>query len=148
MIEVVPFEPMHVGGLVNRRETGKTFLGKGAEEFGLRTLKNSGPCGTAMYKGRVMLCAGLKVLWKGVAEAWAYIAEDAPPLLVDEVIRENLEDQGTKLRLHRIQATVRRDFDEGRQFMLHLGFEEEALLYKYGADAQDYILYRRIIDGN
>lgn len=46
---------------------------------------------------------------------------------------------------HRIQMTVRCDFVAGQKWAESLGFKAEGIMYKYGADKSDYIMYAKVV---
>jgi RimJ/RimL family protein N-acetyltransferase len=92
------------------------------------------------YNDEFLGCAGIKQLWKGVGEAWFFMAPEA--MKHSRAIARLVFKQLKSMRqYHRIQATVEADFKEGIRFMEFLGFKIEGLLEKYTADAKDSLMF-------
>jgi RimJ/RimL family protein N-acetyltransferase len=146
-IKVVPFEPWHlnwisftpiaIGALsncdINLEQQGKY-------------LAQAGRAYTWMAKGRIISCAGMTPLWKGVADFWSYFGVDTfsgNRRVVLRAFRVYLEEFHTEYRLHRLQAVIKADFPEGIKFAKFYGFENEGLLKNYGPDREDFYRFAK-----
>jgi hypothetical protein len=100
-----------------------------------------------MFCGKsIIAVGGVALFWGGVGEGWALPIMNTESFeqkkrFIFEGTKNTLEDIHKKYNLHRIQATVRRDFVAGQNFLYHLGFVREGLLAKYFEDKQDGIMF-------
>lgn len=109
--------------------------------------ENMGPAYTARHSGKIIFCGGIRLMWEGVGEVWSigdkvlarrYAKEVY--LWQDELLKQEVKNR----RFHRLQAHVVKKWKSACNFMERLGFAPEAVLYKYGPDGSDYVLYARI----
>lgn len=115
---------------------------------GYAKLGNMGPACTGRYEGKVIFCAGIRVLWKGVGEVWSI----GDKILAKKFAKEMFEWQKElintvlhKKQFHRLQAHVMKKWKGACRYTERLGFYSEALLHKYGPVGEDYILYARVV---
>lgn len=89
---------------------------------------------------KVIGCAGILPIWPGVGEAWVVIPMLPLGLLrqVCRVTRDLLPDIMADKNLHRVQASVPRNFPAALKFARILGFRPEGLMQAYGIDQTDY----------
>ena len=104
-----------------------------------------GPGFTLLYKGTIVGCAGVTVLWKGVGEGWFR----GSPLIYEhrsKVILASIE--GFKMiresGFHRIQSIIVADHHAAVRYAEKLGFEFEGVMRKYGPDKSDCLRYAYI----
>ncbi|HEV2746412.1 MAG TPA: GNAT family protein [Allosphingosinicella sp.] len=138
MISIEPFAPHHLAGLTlqtaQRPELAGRAAGAGAE---------LGPAFTALRDGVVLGCAGLAESHAGHATAWALFAEGhgvATWAALTAAIRRVLDAADYR----RVDMLVRDRFERAHEFARRLGFEQEGVLRRYGADGSDYAVYARI----
>lgn len=101
---------------------------------------------TGLYRGKPVLCFGLRIVSRGVAEAWMLPGKD----IQDHAI--SLGRGGRKIFTHyldsgvfrRIQIGVEANNDIAFRFARWLGFEVEGIMRKFAADGGDYVLMSRI----
>lgn len=119
---------------------------RGVNDYSL--LGDMGPAYTGRFEGKVIFCAGIRLMWKGVGEVWSlgdkYLAKKFAKEMFtwqNEIIKAEINLR----HFHRLQAHVLKKWRGACKYMERLNFEPEALLRKYGPDGSDYILYARII---
>ena len=59
------------------------------------------------------------------------------------ILKNHIKTITEEDELHRLQATVRDDFDVAKRFIEFLGFKREGLLKNFGPDRCDHIMYSR-----
>lgn len=93
----------------------------------------------------VLAIVGGTIMWEGMAHAWAIISDHVKkfPIEFHKQVKRLLESSIAELKLHRLEVTVKANFDMGRKWLESLGFEYEARLYQYGIDKSDYLLFAR-----
>lgn len=100
---------------------------------------------TAMVENKPVAMFGCVLLWRGVAEMWSIISDEARcyPKQLTIVAKEFSDIAVQSLALHRLQITVRSDEPRALRWAEFLGFKNEGLLTKYSPDKVDtYILAR------
>jgi len=100
---------------------------------------------TAYLHGRPVACFGFLPLWTGVAEMWLLIEERgrkygksltrAAMTVRDFAVLSN--------NLHRLQITVRCGDIRAVKWAQAIGFDQEAVLRKYGPDKSDFYIFAR-----
>lgn len=109
--------------------------------------KLTGKAFTAILDDKIIAIGGAVVYWKGVAEGWLIITENANnrkalmalciKTLTDRLIKE--------LDLVRLQACVSCDFGKAIELVEVLGFIREGKMVKYMPDQTDAWLYSKVI---
>jgi hypothetical protein len=96
-------------------------------------------------RGKVYAVTGLAPLWDGVSEAWFIPTEDMQNKKVQTIrlVRRELDAAIKRLKLRRVQAVVRSDFENAHKLARFLGFESEGLMKQYGPDGLDYERYAK-----
>ena len=96
-------------------------------------------------EGKVYAVTGLAPLWDGVSEAWFIPTEDMQHKKVQTIrlVRRELDAAIERLKLRRVQAVVRSDFDGAHKLAKFLGFQSEGLMKQYGPDGLDYVRYAK-----
>ncbi len=95
--------------------------------------------------GKVYAVTGLAPLWDGVSEAWFIPTRDMQHKKVQTIrlVRRELDAAIERLKLRRVQAVVRSDFDNAHKLAKFLGFQSEGLMKQYGPDGLDYERYAK-----
>lgn len=140
-MKVVPFEMEHLS-LIDpqfHQRHAASLIGSARRE-------DAGEAFSGFIGGTCVGAAGVKMLWKGVGEAWAYLSPEALShgFRVTRAVRRGLEDLIAKHGLWRVQMTVRKDHAAGHRWASFLGFEVEGIMQKYGPDGADFFLYARV----
>lgn len=96
--------------------------------------------------GRVACVVGGVCVWDGVARAWAITtpAMDFYPVRYARLFQRLLKWFTQVYNVHRVEFTVRADFDRGMKLAEFLGFKKEGLLMAYGPDRSNYYLYGKV----
>lgn len=145
MIKVIPFEPEHIKGLELLIADKETVALCNSPEC-LQTLKDIGPCYTAMTQdGRVIGAAGVRPITLKTFEAWAIVGKEAKIYAKSFVkaINQFMQTMFENDAADRFQATVRMSFPEGHRFVRILKFLPEGILKNYDM-GEDYMMYSRI----
>lgn len=114
----------------------------------LKTLEANPNAHTVTLLGEegVLAILGLIVYWPGVAEAWSLTSDAVKkvPVAFHKAVLLLLDSEIQRLKLHRVQMTVKKDFQEGMRWAEALGFFPEGILHRYGPDRSDFYLYTRL----
>lgn len=112
-----------------------------------KVLASVGTSYSGLRGGKIVACAGVIPLWNGVADLWMYLGKDTfrKKKQACEIIGYFMEKCIEEYDLHRLQATVKSDYREGRRFAKFFGFKEEGEMIGYGPDKQNFIRVAKII---
>ena len=145
-ITYMPFHPAHLE-MIDPAEFGRMTAAQLREwkELIIAQAQN-GTAITAYLHGKPMACFGFLPIWTGVAEMWLLIEERgrkygksltrAALVVRDYAVLSN--------NLHRIQITVRSADIRAMRWAQAIGFEQEAVLRRYGPDQSDFYIFARI----
>lgn len=103
----------------------------------------SNPAWTLLHNHTPVACGGAVELWPGVGEVWLTIN----PLIVERTMvlfRQMIRKRGELVNIYgfnRLQATVRADFNHGRNLALRFGFRCEGYLHAYLPDGSDAMIF-------
>jgi hypothetical protein len=149
VIEFKRFLPEHLNGAAPRNDVGASAILASSQEY----LDNLAGCSVAIsaFKDEVFLgCAGIGLLWPGVAEAWMLLTPEIDGLTTHERgivglrIARGIRRTVKEYRLHRLQTAVLRGDDRARGFIKWLGFEYEGDMVCYGPDGSTYMRYSKL----
>lgn len=103
---------------------------------------------SAEVDGRIVASAGLIPLWAGVAEAWMISADDVGRhrIKVARKLRTMLNDVMWQRGIYRAQANIHHKFEKAIRLAGWLGFENEGLMRRFGAEGDDYFRYAKVIN--
>jgi hypothetical protein len=109
-------------------------------------LEQQGLAFTGLVNDEPIFAAGMKPLWKGVAEGWVLATANVwkHPLLVARAIKKDFARVAKEHGLWRVQTAVRSNFAEGLRFAKWLGLKDEGVMKQYGFDKTDHNRYARI----
>ncbi len=130
-----------------KQQMNHTLMDKDMEFDGnASNLEQNNLAFTGMISGKPIFAAGMKVIWKGVAEGWVLATKDVldHPLLVARAIRKDFARIAKENNINRVQTAVRADYTTGLKFAKWLGLEEEGLMKKFGFDGSDQYMYARL----
>lgn len=101
---------------------------------------------TIMHDDIVLGIFGGYYITKGCLQAWAILSEDITkyPIAFHKAVLKLINNSLYKLDNHRIQFSVKSDYDKGIKWALSLGFNIEGIMQKYGPDKSDYVLMARV----
>jgi len=152
-IEVIAYEPEHAVEILARPHDVKNV--KANPDFEAWAKVNAlGPAwtGRRISDGKILACAGVRILWPGCGEAWAifcdpevveYKYKKEAYVYILTYLKRVIEDYD----LRRVQALVRADIPIAVKYIEQLGFEREGLLRKYGREGEDQYMYALILEG-
>ena len=149
MIEFKRFLPEHLDGAAPRNDVGASAILASSQEY-LDALAACIPAVSAFKDNTFLGCAGIGVLWPGVAEAWMLLTPTIDKLTTHERgivglrIARSIRLAVKEYRLHRLQTTVLRGDDRARGFIKWLGFEYEGDMVCYGPDGSTYMRYSKL----
>lgn len=144
-ITYMPFHPAHLE-MIDPAEFGRMSAAQLREwkELIIAQAQN-GTAITAYLHGKPMACFGFLPMWTGVAEMWLLIEERgrkygksltrAALVVRDYAVLSN--------NLHRLQITVRSADIRAMRWAQAIGFEQEAVLRRYGPDQSDFYIFAR-----
>ena len=105
--------------------------------------KEGGPAYSAYYEDILLACAGIRIMWDGVGEAWAIFAAEIVNFKreayaytageIDTIFKD--------YNLHRVQAHADQEFDLAGKFLENLGFKQECLMEKFQPNGNNSYLY-------
>lgn len=142
------FQPCHIDYL-EPMPHDRAFLGDPFIREALYSLSMGGPSVT-LYEDdpepSIVCCMGVRLAWNGYAMAWLFASPKVPEYAkrVYKTAKIALRSAETFYHLHRIDTTVREDFEVGHEFIKRLGFEDEGLRKRLGPDGADYRQYVRL----
>lgn len=143
---VVPFEAWHVGAMRPAMAAQADLAG--ADGQALARVCEAAGAGFSLIgpAGGFLAASGVHLLWPGVAEGWAFIAEQASRhgLAVARAVTEGLDGLMLEHALHRVQAHVHAGSPDARRLVEWLGFTLEGVARKYGSDGSDYLIFARV----
>lgn len=145
-VTYMPFHPAHLE-MIDPAEFGRMTAAQ------LRELKElmiaqaqNGTAITAYLHGKPMACFGFLPIWTGVAEMWLLI-EERGRKYGKSLTRAALSVRDYAVlsnNLHRLQITVRSADIRAVRWAQAIGFEQEAVLRRYGPDQSDFYIFARI----
>jgi ribosomal protein S18 acetylase RimI-like enzyme len=145
-VTYVPFHPAHLEVIdpVEFRKSSAAQLSDWKKLIAIQA--ENGVAITAYLHGKPVACFGFLVMWTGVAEMWLLIEERgrqfgksltrAAMIVRDCAVLSN--------NLHRLQITVRCSDTRAVKWAKVLGFDQEAVLRRYGPDQTDFYIFARI----
>ena len=146
-IVIVPFDPHHIQVMdIREIEKQTTFaLPDVYERIVEFTKTGTGEAGTFLYDGRILCCAGFRVVWEGVVEGWiipsVWIKE--APISFAKYMRRYVESVAKTFKCHRFQ-TVSPDDAFHERWMNWMKFEKEGTMRDYTHNKKSYCLYARL----
>jgi len=96
-------------------------------------VKLSGWAKTALVDGKIVGVGGAVQYWPHVAEGWYCLSKEAAQCKMQMVkcIRKITEQAIKELDLHRLQSTIRVDFERAIKLAEFVGFKLEGRMEKY-----------------
>ena len=146
ILHVVPYTAEH-GVYILSQKMNHALMDIDADFNGEpMNLEEKGLAYTCMIDNKPIASAGMKIIWKGVAEGWVIATEKVweHPLLVAKAIKKNFARLAKENNIKRVQTAVRQDFKMGIKFSEWLGLENEGLMKHYGFDGSHQYRYARI----
>jgi hypothetical protein len=134
MIEIIPFKPEHPRMMENPRNDWMYLEQPWIDQY-IQYVADSGLACSAIFKGKVVGCAGAILLRDGEAEAWMLLDHwlDNFPLEIHRTMTTGLQVIKDYLGLHRLQAMVSCDSPQNyHKWMSRLGFKHESKCENYG----------------
>jgi hypothetical protein len=145
-LKIVPFEPVHLQAIEAREFEARemAFLPDMAERA--REYMARGMAYTGFLGGRIMMCAGIVVLWRGVGEAWSVTTPLVAdyPLTFHRTMSRILGLLERSMGLRRIQVAIHDHHYVSQRWIERLGFEFESFKPGYGPDGSRYVEFVRL----
>lgn len=107
-----------------------------------------GPGYTILVDGEAVACAGIRVFWQGVGEAWSILSKDKSSQhlkLILEEFGKRLEFVISEMKFRWIEVSLNKNNEKGIRFAQHFGFERKCEKTGYLPDGSDAFLYAREI---
>jgi len=97
-------------------------------------------------EGTVLAVGGVHVMWFGAGEAWVLVSPDCldVPSSFARYAKRQFDSILQETELRRVQASIHVDDQRAYRFAQWLGFEDEGIMRKYGADGGDYYRMARV----
>ena len=111
----------------------------------MKTLESNTFAYSVISKDKVIAIFGGKELWSGVGNIWAITSDDisGSEMFFHKTCLKILKSHAEILKLHRVQCTVKVNYNQGIKWIKSIGFSEESIMRKYGPDKADYYLFVR-----
>jgi hypothetical protein len=105
--------------------------------------KEGGPGYSAFYRDTLLFCAGVRIMWKGVGEAWAIFSKEITNFKAEAYVytEEGLLKIMNENNLHRVQAHADEKYPLASKFLEGLGFKKECLMEKFQPNGNNSYLY-------
>lgn len=141
-MRLIPFKAEHIELIGGRESDGRNVVSKdhirSAEitAFTLQADDESLVCASGVYPGP----------WKGIGTSWA-VSSPLVPKYARDVLRFGRETTSHALKYGgywRLETFVLADFEAGRRFAEHVGFELECIKKNYGPNREDYAQYAMV----
>ncbi len=147
IIKLRKFHPEDIVRITYRENEAKMLSQVDREKIDY--MVQQGPAYTAVLEGKVLVCAGVSILWKGVGEAWLLTHPDIGDYRIwfYRKLKKMFNLIIKKYKLHRVQSDVDCNFQESCNMMEHLGFEIESLMQSYGPNKEDFVRYVLVAEG-
>jgi hypothetical protein len=151
MGEIIKFLPEHMEHLVPREiedcpgVEGWSVDGSREHAF---ILAQSGPAFSYLSgQGEILAVSGATLFSPGVGWGWAFIDKraflEAAGLV--HAFKRGIAGLMTDGGLHRLQASVRADYDRGQRFAHLVGLTDDIVTLKcFGRDGMDHILFAKL----
>ena len=145
MIEIVPFNFVHARFIATNEMNADIVNVKERYLKNLEQLVKPDTSWTGLIDGKIIAAGGMVELWDHVFEGWVMATADIQkhPIATARIIKKIFNKVMVKYDVHRLQTTVKADYEIGHKFAQWLGLEKEGLMKKY-LDDNDYYLYSRI----
>lgn len=146
ILHIVPYTKDH-GIYILSQQMNHVLMDKDAEFDGdTMNLEEQGLAFTGVVDNKPIFAAGMKPIWKGVAEGWVLATKEVwnHPLLVAKAIKKDFARVAKEHGLWRVQTAVRSEFGIGIKFAKWLGLDNEGLMKRYGFDGTDHYRFARI----
>ena len=146
ILHIVPYTKAH-GTYILSQQMNHVLMDRDADfEGDTMNLEEQGLAFTVIINDEPIFAAGMKPIWKGVAEGWVLATAKVweHPLLVAKAIKKDFARVAQQHGLWRVQTAVRSNFEKGLRFAKWLGLKDEGVMTKYGFDGTDHNRYARI----
>jgi len=147
-IEVIAYLPEHAREILVR--PGDLHVKQNEEFIKWTELNSKGGAftGRRISDGKILACAGIRILWPGVGEAWAIFCDEVGSYAFEAYayIATYALQIINDFNLKRIQCFVQADNALYVKYLENLGFRREGLLRKFGRNGEDHYIYAIILE--
>lgn len=146
ILHIVPYAKAHGIFILSQQMNHQLMDIDATFEGDTMELEQPGLAFTGLIEKKPIFAAGMKPIWKGVAEGWVLATSDVwkHPILVARAIKKDFARLAKEYGLWRVQTAVRSNFEMGLKFAKWLGLQDEGIMRKYGFDGTDHNRYARI----
>lgn len=133
--------------MLDVREPDKGTISLLTDAIGMaREYAARGPCWTLWNGETPVACAGIIVLWTGVAEAWALTSPLVSqfPIGFHRAAKQVLSGAMYEYKLHRLQVSIPSTHSVSCNWIRSLGFQFEGRMEKYGPAKDDWLRFVRL----
>lgn len=130
--KIVPYKPEHLDVMDLNGETRVAVGVFGFDSF-KKMIGGSGPAFTGLVDGKPTCVAGVTMIWKGVGEAWALMANgyEKHAFFIHRNVIRFMDRIIIEYNLNRVQAVAQSENQKACHWLVHLGFKREGLMKKY-----------------
>ena len=143
--EIKPYVPEHLE-MMELNESTKIAVGiYGTDKFS-KIIYGNGPAMTGFVDGKPVCIAGITMMWNGVGEAWALMAEgfEKHKFFIHRNVVRFMNKEIIMNNIKRLQASADINHSKAIVWLEHLGFETEGRMRKY-FNGHDYWRFARVI---
>jgi RimJ/RimL family protein N-acetyltransferase len=143
--QIIPFEFAHLVALQPREFEARELAQLNDWEERTREYQAKGSAYTGIIGDQIMGCAGIFLLWPGMAEVWAVTTPlvTTHTMAFHRTISRGLDVVERTMRLHRIQVAIHVDHFVSQKWIRRLGFKAEGSMPGYGPDGATYMRFAR-----
>ena len=148
-IDVTPYEIIHAYDIIDRNVREQDLWLSGQDwETAVKGWKDGGPGYTLLIDEKVVGCGGVVLTQWQCGEAWTLFSTlfFKHYRTAYKAIKKNLENIIEDENLRRVQSLIHPEHEEAKRFIIHLGFQCEGLLRKYGPNGEDLFMYSRVME--
>jgi|TARA_Y100000296_G_scaffold75841_1_gene95931 RimJ/RimL family protein N-acetyltransferase len=141
-MKIVPFETWHFDHIKLSGPEQKMINNYGKTWPNLLdALKYNGATFSWFDRPDVVGICGVMPYWNGVGEAYMFLSEKFKKNKIRCIkdIKYYLNMIANEFKFHRVDCHVIKEFENAVKFAKYLGFEEEAVLKKFGPNKEDYV---------
>lgn len=139
-LEIIPFECAHLKALMPRKFEARELALVDDMEQRTKEYLDRGMAYTGIIGDQILGCAGIFMLWRGVAEVWSVTTPlvEKYPLAFHRAISRGLKVVERSMGLWRIQVAIHGDHQVSLKWIQRLGFRLEGPMPGYGPDGATY----------
>lgn len=145
-LQIVPFEFAHLKAMQAREFEAREMASLDNLEGRFQSYMAMGTGYTGLIDDQILMCAGIFLQWRGVAEVWAVTTPmvEQYPLAFHRAMSKCLEVLEKSMGLWRIQVCIHGDHHVSQKWIQRLEFVSEGPKPGYGPDGATYVGFARV----